>query len=314
MQRAHRVGMGLIQKNGMWIVRRKVPPRLREPVSRVLGKPKQQQTWLQRSTGSKHQAEAKRLAPAIMAEFAETLAKAEGLLTERPLRTVLAQAEIDRLADWHYADMLATDEEFTTSGAAEDETFTRSLAEQLTEASLSYTMPIPLDAQAPAYGLSDRQLAKRAEHLADWPPIMRAALARGDISVISETMAELLDRSQLNLDPNCADYRRLGLAVLRADVRALEALERRSKGEPVDTPTIAHQEPAPATALLPLTARTSRGAQTAPTLRTAFEGWKKEGTRSSSTAVGYEHALDLFEQLHGDIPVAEIRKQHALQF
>jgi hypothetical protein len=35
-----------------------------------------------------------------------------------------------------------------------------------------------------------------------------------------------------------------------------------------------------------------------PTLRDAFVGWKKEGTRASTTAVGYEHALDRWEQLH----------------
>jgi hypothetical protein len=34
-----------------------------------------------------------------MAEFAETLQKAEGLLAERPLRTTLTQQEVDRLAD-----------------------------------------------------------------------------------------------------------------------------------------------------------------------------------------------------------------------
>jgi hypothetical protein len=36
-----------------------------------------------------HKAEVRRRAPAIMDEFAETLAKAEGLLAERPLRTTL---------------------------------------------------------------------------------------------------------------------------------------------------------------------------------------------------------------------------------
>jgi hypothetical protein len=92
------VGMGLIQKNGTWIVRQKVPGRLREPVSRVLGKDRQQQVWLQKSTRTK--------------------IKAEGLLAERPLRTTLTQQEVDRLADWHYANVLAADETFVTEGAA----------------------------------------------------------------------------------------------------------------------------------------------------------------------------------------------------
>lgn len=48
--------------------------------------------------------------------------------------------------------------------------------------------------------------------------------------------------------------------------------------------------------------------------RPAGSSARREGTRASSTAVGYEHALDRWEQLHGDIPVADIRKAHALQF
>lgn len=54
------IGIGLTQKNGMWIVRKQVPPRLREAVARVLDNNKQSQMWLQRSTGTKDKAEAKR--------------------------------------------------------------------------------------------------------------------------------------------------------------------------------------------------------------------------------------------------------------
>jgi hypothetical protein len=233
------VGMGLIQKNGMWVVRKKVSPRLREPVARVLNSDKQQQMWLQKSTGTKRKAEATRLAPAIMAEFAKTLTEAEGLLAERPRRTTLAQAEIGRIAEFHYAEVLAADEAFTTEGAADDEAVVRSIAERLTEAGVKYDMPIPLDAQRPPYGLTNRQVAKREAELTWYLPIMRAALSRGDIGKINEIMTELLDRFQINLDPNSPAYRQLGMAVLRADVRANEALERRYRGEPIETPAMA---------------------------------------------------------------------------
>jgi integrase len=139
---------------------------------------------------------------------------------------------------------------------------------------------------------------------------MRAALARGDISMVSEAMTELLDRAQLNLDPNSAAYRKLGLAVLKADVRAWKAVERRAKGEPVDTPAVANQEPTLGTN----TAQATPRADGRPTLQTAFEGWQKEGGRSSSTVREYRRALDLFTQLHGELPVIEIKRQHALQF
>jgi hypothetical protein len=62
--------MGVLKdRNGTWIVRRKAPQRLQERVARVLNVSKQQQVWLQKSTGTKLKAEATRLAPAIMAEF-----------------------------------------------------------------------------------------------------------------------------------------------------------------------------------------------------------------------------------------------------
>jgi hypothetical protein len=200
------VGMGLIQKNGMWVVRKKVSPQLREPVARVLNSDKQQQMWLQKSTGTERKAEATRLAPAIMAEFAKTLTEAEGLLAERPLRTTLTDQEIARLADWHFA-MLSTDEAFTAVGAGEEEALVRGITEQLTEAGIEYTAPIPLDPRGLAtFGLSNRQLTQRADHLDNWLPLMKAALARGDISMVSEAMTELLDRAGLNLDPASAAY------------------------------------------------------------------------------------------------------------
>jgi integrase len=313
------VGMGLIQdRNGTWIVRQKVPKHLREPIARLLDNDKEQRTWLQKSTGTKDKAEARRLAPAIMVEFTKVLQEAQGLLAERPLRTTLAQSEIDRIAEFHFASVLAGDEQFTAEDAEADENLARAVAGQLDEAGIDPVpvmfggviagklQPIPFDAERPPYGLTDRQVAKRDASLEWWLQNIRKASARGDISILGELITELLDQFHINLDPNSLAYRKLGMALLKADVRAHEALERRYRGEPIDTPPIAHLEP---------TASETPGANGAlPSLRAAFEGWKKEGTRTSKTTVGYEHAVCRWEQLHGDIPVAEIRKQHALRF
>ena len=213
------VGMGLTKnEHGVWVVRHKVPKRLQEPVARVLDNGKERQTWLQKSLGTKDQHEAKRRAVAVLADFSKTLDQAEALLVERPLRTSLAQSEIERIAEFHYASMLAGDEEFTTEGATADEDLARSVAAQLTEAGIDpmdmMMTPVPFDAKRPAYGLTNRQVLKRnAQHL--WYlSSMREALARGDVSVVSEAMAELLDRFHFRLDPNTAAYRKLGLAVL----------------------------------------------------------------------------------------------------
>jgi integrase len=305
------VGMGLIQdRNKTWIVRRKVPERLREPVSRVLDRAKQQQVWLQRSTRTKNKAEAKRLAPAIMEEFAKVLREAEGLLAERPLRTALAQSEIERIAEFHYASLLAGDDEFSAEGAQAEEDFSRSIAVQFDEAGIECETPAPFDNPRPLYGLTDRQVVKRDVDLKWWLQHTRAALARSDISIMSEHLPELLDRFRLSLDPNSAAYRRLGIAVLRADVRGHEALERRSRGEAIDTPPIAHLEPSTELASRSLRSDQPKGDR----LSAAVAGWKKQRDRSSSTASEYERAVGLFTQLHGDMPVANITKQHARTF
>ncbi|HKD30993.1 MAG TPA: site-specific integrase [Xanthobacteraceae bacterium] len=297
--------MGLIpNEHGVWIVRRKVPKRLQEAVARVLNNDKDRQTFLQKTTGTKSKKEATRLAPAILVEFGKILAEAETLLEERALRTALGSSEIDRIADYHYASVLAADDDFTTEGAVDDEDLVRSVGRQLMGAGVEYDMPTPLDTERPPYGLTNRQVTKRHAELSWYLPIMREALARGDIGKISEMITELLDRFHLNLDPSGASYRKLGMAVLRADVRAHEALARRYRGEPVETPPITHLEPTTEPHL----------SVEGRTLRDAFSGWKKERDRSSGTLAEYERAIDLFIQLHGNMPVATITRDHARTF
>src|SRR5262249_14139197 len=83
------VGMGLIEnEHGVWVERMRVPKRLQEAVARVLNKGKDQQKFLQKTTGTKDKKEATRLAPAILVEFGKILDEAEALLAERPLRTL----------------------------------------------------------------------------------------------------------------------------------------------------------------------------------------------------------------------------------
>ena len=207
------------------------------------------------SLGTKDPHEAKRRAVAVLADFNKTLDQAEALLLELPLRTSLSQSEIDRIAEFYYASVLAGDEEFTSEG-----------------------------------GKADDDL------------VMREALARGDISKVDEAMTELLDRFHLNLDRNSASYRKLGLAVLSAEVRALNDLARRYCGQPIETPPMAHLEPS--------IERPSTGG----TLCAAFAGWKKQRERSAGTSAEYERAIELFIQLHGDLPVATITRDHARTF
>lgn len=50
------------------------------------------------------------------------------------------------------------------------------------------------------------------------------------------------------------------------------------------------------------------------TLSSAVEGWEKERVRPAGTVHEYKRAVEMFVQLHGDLPVANIKKSHARAF
>ena len=117
------------------------------------------------------------------------------------------------------------------------------------------------------------------------------------LRVIREELAAFLDAYQINLDPKSEAYRRLAMAVLAAHVKALKDIERRSGGEPIDTPHIPE-------------VLGERGV-TGGSLRNAFDGWDRERSRPPDTVHEYKRAVEMFIQLHGDLPVAAIKKSHA---
>jgi hypothetical protein len=69
-------------------------------------------------------------------------------------------------------------------------------------------------------------------------PLASAALARGDIDFIPWELNELLQVFRINLDPNCRDYRKLALAVMKAFVRALEDVLARDRGATIESPKL----------------------------------------------------------------------------
>jgi hypothetical protein len=315
-----RVSMGLIKnEHGVYVVRRKVPPRLEEAVAQLLSRGKARQPWLQKSTGSKVEREARRIAVDILVSFDRTISEAEALIAERPPRTALSQSEIDRIAEFWFAESLTRDDELTLDGGADDDEFVRGVVAQLDQESIPHETPVPLAAQRPQYGLSDRMVAKRNANVAFLLPIFREALSRGDISKAGEALEECLDRFQISLDRDSVSYRKLGVAILKAEVRALEALERRTQGEVIDTPPISHLEPM-ATPKLALVNDGRGQSWLTPSssddtgLMNAFLGWKMERERSDSSLRQYERVCTLFIQLHGNVPVGRITRDHARRF
>ena len=266
-----RVGMGLIKnEHGVWHVRRKVPKSLEAATARVMDVPKDRVSWLKETLGTKDEKRAKVLAKPVMMKFDRILAQAEALLVEHPVRTELTEAEIKQIADYFYAHELVADEEIREGGVGSDPGFA-SIHRQLTEAGIEFTTPFTV-AENTGSGLSDRMMLKIEESVSIVLPAAKEALARGNVNFIRYELDALLQVFQINLDPACADYRKVALAVIKAFVRALEDVGARHRGEAIDSPKLI--EPS------------SKTPASGCSLRAAYEGWEKIQTRKKRYATG----------------------------
>jgi len=289
--------MGVVKIKDVYYARKTVPAKLRQAVSRVLGASKPQVSWLKRTLRTKDQREANIRAKPVLMEFDRVLAKAEGLLEDVPVRTNLTSHEIERLAGYHFASVLDEDEEVRQEGTGSEELFER-VAQQLRDAGVDFKTPYATTGK-PAFGRSDREMAQLQSNAAINLPVAKAALARGDISFVQEELDELLDGFRINLDRGSSAYRQLGMAVLRRDVEALQAIDRRNHGEVVETPRAA--EPG-----LP--------AAQGGTLTAALEGWKKVKQRGPLITNEFDNAINRFIELHGDLRLVEIKRSHVREY
>jgi integrase len=292
------VSMTIIRnEHGVYNVRKKVPKKLEEATATVTGVSKKRVSWLKRSLKTKDLREAKRLAPPVLMEFNRILSEAEDLTAERPLRTSLDRREIERIADFFYAHELAADEETRLHG--DSEAVFQDVARQLEEAGIKHNSPYPIG-PVPEFGLSGREMDKIDQSIESVLPAAQRALATGDISRFTWEIDELLKLFRINLDRKSPSYRELGAEVLKRFVQALQAIERRQKGEIVDTPKLPeiNGQPVPS----------------GETLRAAYEGWKKSRNRPENTLREFSYAVDRFTQLHGDMPVGKINRKHVREF
>jgi hypothetical protein len=130
---------------------------------------------------------------------------------------------------------LRADEDLRAEGIGDDPLYA-SIHQQLSEAGGEFEAPFSV--QKNGSGLSDRMMHKIEESASIVLPAVREALARGNVEFIRYELNELLQLFRINLDPECADYRKLALAVMRAEVRALEDIRARNRGEPIESPKL----------------------------------------------------------------------------
>src|SRR5262249_35703624 len=288
-----RAMMGLQKdRHGTYYARQKVPIRLQEAVARVLDNNKVKQVWLKRSLGTKDLRKANVRAKPVLMEFDRLIARAEGLLKARPVRTSLSDAEIRRMAEYVYAHTLSMHDKYVCEAPEEEADFRRFT--ELDEGPQEWADAIP------EYGLSGGQIADAAEVMPRLISDAEAALARGDIRHAEYKIENALETFHINLDKNCRDYRKLGIEILRAYVKALRAISARLKGEPVETP--------------PMVLPGETGMGSSRSLREALVGWQKERSPSKGVLNEYERAVRLFTELHGDLPIAQIKRTHARTF
>lgn len=274
--------MGLIKdRHGTYYAQQRVPERLQQAVARVLKLDKSRLVFLKRSLGTKTVKEANTRARPVQMEFNRVLERAEALLTAKPVRKKLSAIEIRRMTEHYYASVLQSDD----------------LDRQRGLVSLSDEDRATLDRR---FGI-DARLSDEVD-IGEIVGLAQDAFANADLHYVRAEIAELLETFGINLDETCDDYRKFSLAVLKEHVRAYRDLQQRSRGVPIATPAVT---------VVSLDGQTS---EQGGTLRDAFEGWKKERQRPEGTEHEYGRAVEMFIQLHGNVPILALRRAHARKF
>jgi hypothetical protein len=130
----------------------------------------------------------------------------------------------------------------------------------------------------PSHGWSTAQLAASREQLEDDLRTMREQLALGNVAAVEDQVLEALHAFGVNLAQGSLSRPLLDIAILRAYVRALQAIGQRNEGNSVETPKL------------------FMAAQSAPeaggTVRNAAAGWEwqpnlQEGRRHQCVTLRY---------------------------
>ena len=267
-----------------------MPAELQNAVAQLLDNGKDKQVWLKRSLGTKAVQEANVRAKPVQMQFDRLIAQARASLAARPMRSSLSAAEIQRMTEYTYAQMLAGQDKFVREAPAIEAEY-RAFEDQ----------PQQWIDAVPVFGLSAGQMLDAHVSMPELISEAETALARGDIGYYAARakIEDALEVFQIALDAKCDDYRRLGVEVLRAYVRGLRDVAARYNGEPIPTPQL----------VLP-----ARMAESGGTLWDALEGWRKEKSPSKGVFDEYERGVRLFTELHGNIAVAQINRTHARVF
>jgi integrase len=297
--------MGLIKdRHGTWCAQQKVPSRLQVAVARVLSNGKLKQVYLKRSLGTKSLKEANIRAKPVLAGF-DRIIRDAAAIAQQPsatpqTRSSLNETEIKLMADYVYATMLAWDERWRVGGREELKRSEAELREIVREEGRELgTWAYPYNT-LPPHGWSTAQLADSREQVEDDLRTMRDELALGNVLAVEDQVLEALHAFGINLAQESVSRPVLGIAILRAYVRALQAIGQRNDGDPVETPKVF------------IAARSTP--ETGGTLRNAAAGWERQRARPPRTVHEFRRSVEMFNGMHGDLLVAHIKRAHVLEF
>jgi integrase len=152
-----------------------------------------------------------------------------------------------------------------------------------------------------AHGMTFDHFCVYGDLLKELDAEYREAWARSDPSIVRAETRQRFKRRGIPFDESNAEFREVGLAVLKAHVQAYALMLDRQNGKIVESPTIA---------------KSDRG----PKISEALASWKtggrsgREKIPAPKTVVEAERAVRSFRELHGDMSLGEITKEHARTF
>ena len=283
----------LIRRNGVYYFRAKVPVDLVQHYA-----PKKEIVLSLRTRDPKQALELVRVESV---KRDQEFAAARLRLAAVPSDT-LRPAEIERLAALYYHHRLTEDEEQRRNPDLGGRILWSNVKKQLAPLGVESSFT---EAQVNAtFGMSEREYQKQLETVAWVLPNAKAALAKADIGYLEEEVDLFLEDCSVTLDKQSEAYRSVAFAILKAEVRALEAIHRRNAGDVVDTPL------APAWASTATIVDAAQGLS----LSGLWKAYVQERKPPAKTKSDFGAYVDRFIQVNGDLPVRSITKAHVRAF
>jgi hypothetical protein len=213
-----------------------------------------------------------------------------------PLPSALSAADLAEIESVTFAGLLAADEE-----EREDGDDRRRL--QTPEERAQWPDLVPILAPW-AKGMQEDHFIAYGEELAEMVAEFRQAYARHDPGIVRPETIVALKRRGVPIDRTSPGFHQAGMAVLRGTIRAYEAMLLRQEGEIIETPVA----PPPAAPRV--------GVKLSEALAQWQEGSGAWGARRPGLGSVLEAKVVVrwFTELHGDMRLEEITKEHARQY